>query len=110
MTPRHTDLEETLAFEIHSIGLPDPQREFKFHPTRKWRFDFCWPEHMLAAEVEGGIYSGGRHVRGAGYAEDCVKYNEAALLGWRVLRFTGSMINSGEALDYIEMGLQNGRK
>ena len=110
MTPRHTDLEETLAFEIHSIGLPAPQREFKFHPTRKWRFDFCWPEHMLAAEVEGGIYSGGRHVRGAGYAEDCIKYNEAALLGWRVLRFTGNMINSGEALTYIEMGLQNGRK
>lgn len=61
-------------------------REFRFHPERRWRFDFAWPEHAVALEIEGGIYCGGRHVRPAGYSRDCVKYNEAQLLGWRVFR------------------------
>ena len=60
---------------------------------------------MLAVECEGGTYSKGRHVRGEGFAKDCEKYNVAALLGWRVLRFTGSMIYSGEAVTQIEEAL-----
>ena len=60
---------------------------------------------MLAAEVEGGVYSDGRHTRGKGFTEDCVKYNEAALLGWCVLRFPTGTIASGEAVSVIERAL-----
>ena len=57
--------------------------ELAFHPTRKWRFDYAWPAKMVALEVEGGTYTGGRHTRGAGYANDIAKYNIATINCWR---------------------------
>jgi very-short-patch-repair endonuclease len=67
-------------------GVRTPVREHQFHPERKWRFDFAWPEAWVALEVEGGAFAGGRHTRGSGFREDLKKYNEATRLGWRVLR------------------------
>lgn len=78
-----------------------PQREHKFHPTRRWRFDFAFPDLKLAVEVEGGTYSNGRHNRGNGYESDLEKYNEAILLGWNVLRFSTGMVNKGYAIDFV---------
>lgn len=60
----------------------------KLHKPRRWKFDFAWPEHWLAVEMEGGAFSGGRHTRGVGYAGDCQKYSAAVVLGWRLLRYT----------------------
>jgi very-short-patch-repair endonuclease len=68
------------------MGLPPPVAELQFEPLRRWRFDFSWPDAKIALEVEGGIWSGGRHTRGAGFVGDMAKYNHAARLGWRVLR------------------------
>lgn len=98
-------LEYELSFQMRAAGLPEPAREYIFNPVRKWRFDFALPVPMIAIEVEGGIWTKGRHTRGKGYEEDCYKYNEAALLGWRIFRFTPKMIRSGEAIRYIEMAL-----
>jgi very-short-patch-repair endonuclease len=92
-------------------GLPDPEPEYRFaalhvglgNGIRKrlevarlqdWRADFCWPDTMLIVEIEGGTFSGGRHVRGVGYAADCKKYNAAQRLGYVVLRYTSDMINN----------------
>jgi hypothetical protein len=55
----------------------------------------------LAVEIEGGVWVRGRHSRGAGLTADCVKYNEAAILGWTVIRCTSAQVDSGEALDWI---------
>jgi len=63
--------------------------EYKFHPKRRWRFDFAFPLIKIAVEIEGGVWSGGRHTRGAGFIKDMEKYNAAVLLGWRVLRYSG---------------------
>lgn len=90
--------EETLALHIRAEKLPEPQREFVFAPPRKWRLDFAWPEQKLAVEVEGGIFSGGRHGRGAGLLADMEKYNAAALQGWRVLRFFTDQVRDGSAI------------
>jgi hypothetical protein len=60
--------------------------EHKFHPSRKWRFDFAFPEVMIALEIEGGVWTKGRHTRGTGFINDIGKYNEATMMGWRVLR------------------------
>ena len=98
-------LEETLALHIRAVGLPEPIREYKFDPKRRWRADFAWPEIMLLVEVEGGHWTGGRHTRGAGFEADCEKYNEAALFGWRVIRVTGSHIKSGLAIQLVERAL-----
>lgn len=102
---KRTKLEDLLAAHVLAYGLPVPVRECRFHPTRRWRFDFAWPSHGLAVEVEGGIYSGGRHVRGKGFEDDCEKYNEAAAMGWTVLRFTGAQVRDGRAVKAITSAL-----
>lgn len=80
-------------------GLPAPVAEHRFHATRRWRFDYAWPDHKLALEVEGGAWTGGRHTRGAGFVKDIEKYNAATLAGWRVLRTTpGSLMRDGIVL------------
>lgn len=63
-------------------------KEHKFHPKRKWRFDYAIPEHKIAIEVEGGVWTGGRHIRAQGFLGDMEKYNTATLMGWRVFRTT----------------------
>lgn len=62
--------------------------EYKFHPDRKWRFDFAIPERMIAVEYEGIFSKKSRHTTVGGYSADVEKYNAAAKLGWKVLRYT----------------------
>lgn len=93
-------LEAQFAFYLEQLApdIPTPVREFKFHPTRKWLCDFAWVDQRLIVEVEGGTYRGGRHTRHAGYRADCEKYNELALAGYKLLRFTGDMLDNP---DYV---------
>ena len=98
-------LENGLMQQITLLGIPAPTREYTFHATRKWRFDFAWPERKIAAEVEGGVWVQGRHSRGSGFIADLEKYNAATADGWRVYRFSESMITSGEALRILEKAL-----
>lgn len=105
------DKADLLAAVLQTEGFQDFEREHRFHPVRKWRLDFAWPQHQLAVEVEGGVWTGGRHTRGAGFVKDMEKYNEATLLGWRVFRVTPADIKSGKALELISRALnreQNG--
>lgn len=44
-------------------------KEHKFHPIRKWRFDYAIPEHKIALEVEGGVWTGGRHTSPKGVSQ-----------------------------------------
>jgi hypothetical protein len=90
-------LEDLLAGQLKALGVLCPEREYIFASPRRWRFDFAWPDLKLAVEVDGGTWSGGRHVRGSGYAKDCQKGNAALLRGWRVLHYTSEMVRSGLA-------------
>ena len=103
-----SELEEVLALQIEASDLPLPEREYRFHPTRKWQLDFAWLLEMVAAEVEGGTWSQGRHVRGAGFDGDCIKYAEAWRLGWTVFRFTRRMVENGSAIRYLQLALEKG--
>jgi very-short-patch-repair endonuclease len=67
---------------------PDAVAEFRFHDARKWRADFAIPSKRLLIEIDGGIFSGGRHTRGAGFLADMEKMNAATMLGYRVLRYS----------------------
>jgi len=91
-----------MIFQLHAAGIDDFIREHRFHPVRKWRFDIAFPHRFIAIEVEGGVYTGGRHVTPKGFTDDCEKYAVATLLGWRVLRVTGEQIKSGQALKWAE--------
>ena len=68
------------------------QREHRFDPSRRWRFDFACPAARVAVEIEGGIWSGGRHTRGVGFISDCEKYNAAAAAGWSVFRLPDELL------------------
>jgi len=102
---RTSKLEKTLWLHLmvmhkaHSIPLP--KREYKFCEHRKWRSDFCWPEHKLIVEVEGGVWSNGRHTRGKGFLADMEKYNTATLMGYKLLRVADDHIQSGQAICWI---------
>lgn len=65
-------------------------KEYRFHPKRMWRYDYAIPSHKIALEVEGGVWTRGRHTRPQGFLGDIEKYNQGALLGWRVFRTTPS--------------------
>lgn len=76
-------------------SLPQPVEEFQFHPSRKWRFDFAWPDYKIAVEVDGGqwLARGGRH----NTDKDREKMNAAAELGWRVFRYSVDMLKEDGA-------------
>lgn len=78
------------------------EREFQFHESRKWRADFHLVGKKTLIEVEGGIWSGGRHTRGKGYIGDMEKYNSATMLGYQVIRFSTEQVKSGKAIEQIE--------
>ncbi|EII3125394.1 hypothetical protein [Vibrio parahaemolyticus] len=119
-------LEMSFAMQVKQSGLPMPlwgKDELKFHPKRRWRFDFAWEEHKIAVEIEGGTYNHGReqidsrsgkkvtqksrHLTPTGFHEDCVKYGEAAILGWCVLRVDAKMVKDGSALAMLERAIQD---
>lgn len=89
-----SNLEKKFTLFWKALGGPELKPEVRVIPTRRWRFDFAHERTRIAFEIEGGVWTGGRHTRGDGFTEDCEKYNEAALAGWTVFRITGDMITT----------------
>ena len=98
--------EAALIQQLKTLKI-EFEQEFQFHKTRKWRADFYIKNTKLLIEVEGGIWSGGRHTRGKGYLGDMEKYNAATMMGFQVLRFSTEQVTSGFAIKQIE-GLVKG--
>ena len=80
------------------------EAEYRFHPTRRWRFDFSFPDKLISIEIEGLSYHGkkSRHTTNSGYKGDIEKYNSAAVLGWLILRFTPDQLNKTETFEIIK--------
>ena len=93
-----------------AAGLPEPRKEFRFHPLRLWRVDYYFPELGLAVEKEGGAFCHGRHTRGAGFREDLHKYNALTLQGIALLRFLPEEIRSLEAILVIKQFAQKAQR
>ena len=94
-------LEDSFEFQLKAFKLLGYEREHRFHPTRKWRFDFSFKESLLAIELHGAIYTNGRHTRGAGVEADMIKINTAQEMGWTVLCFSAGIVKSGEAVAQV---------
>lgn len=92
------------------------EQQYRFHPERKWRFDFAFPDELVAVELDGGIFAAengqvaGKHARGAGRLKDYEKRNAAAELGWLVLCYGPPQVRSGEAAIQIERLVRARRK
>ena len=107
-------LVEAQALEA---GWHKPEREHRFAPPRRWRCDYFWPSSMaayeiggraeilpskaVALEVEGGIWTGGRHTRGKGALADMEKYNTMTAMGIRLIRMTPSQVCKGELTAWL---------
>lgn len=81
-------------------------KEYKFHPERRWRFDYAIPEHKIALEVEGGVWTQGRHTRPQGFLGDIEKYNAATLMGWRVFRTTPTDLYRMSTVNMLKMAIK----
>ena len=91
-----------------AAGAVLPLTEYQFAPPRRWRFDFAFPIQRVALEVEGGVWTHGRHTRGSGFVKDVEKYNAAACLGWRLLRVTPKTLCTAATLELIRRALSAG--
>ena len=104
----HSPSSEKLFFRLlKEEGLPLPRREWEFHHERRFRFDYAWadPDHMLALECDGGIWTRGRHVRGSGFLRDHEKRNLAACGGWRMIYCTPKTLATADTIDLIREAL-----
>lgn len=124
-------LEATLARQLKGKKIPF-QREYRFHPTRRWRYDFYleaedkyadWPEppfgvnllppeeppkRKILVDVQGGLYmrgTRGKHARPAGYRNDAEKMHAAQQMGYQVIYVTADMVTDGTALKMIREAL-----
>lgn len=100
--------EAHILLEIHlkELGLTFVP-EFQFHDTRKWRFDYVIPNQSpsaptVAIEIDGGVWTQGRHTRGQGYLGDLEKFREAAAMGYAVYRFSTQEVLNGKAREFIK--------
>jgi hypothetical protein len=93
-----------------AFGLPEPEPEYKFC-SRGWKFDWYWQDRpfcpAVALEIEGGIFGKGKpcstckrrpvgaHTSIANMLRDVEKYNEAAILGIKVIRCIPKAVKDG---------------
>lgn len=101
-----SDSTRTLLFQVAALKLPAPELEVRFAAPRRWRFDAAWRPQMVALEIQGGTWSGGRHVQPARLAGEYEKLSEAAALGWRVILCTPRQVESGQAVAWVERALR----
>lgn len=99
--PTVSEGEALLENHLNALKIPFT-KEFRFHPDRKWQADFRIDDMPILVEVEGGVFSNGRHTRGEGYTKDCEKYSAAAANGWFVIRGTTAQIKEGLVIQWIE--------
>jgi len=93
-------LEETFAQQLRAYGI-DYEREVRLIDGRRWRWDFVIRWAGYAIEIQGGVWTRGRHTRGHGYINDVEKANAVVLAGWKPLAFTAEHVKSGHAIDTV---------
>lgn len=92
---------------FRSQGIPEPVFEHKFCDDRKWRFDVAFVEHRVAVEIDGGIWIGGGHNRGAQIKKTWEKENEAQIMGWKILKCEPEDLCLVSTTDMIKRALEN---
>ena len=102
----HNDTSDLFTLFCQSELGREPVREHRFHPSRKWRFDYAFPDLKIAIECDGGVWMGGRHNRPKGYIKDMEKFNAAAELGWVVLKFTPGQLMTSATIDTLRSTIE----
>ena len=101
------DYKAELLTQLRIAGLPEPEAEVRFHPTRRWRFDYAWVNKRTALEYQGGIYFRGIGHQGIkGADRDCRKFSAATALGWKLFLIDAGMVVDGTAFGLISDALR----
>jgi hypothetical protein len=101
-----SELEFLLAWQMKVLKMPTPIREFIPIPGRKLRFDFGFPDWRLLVEVQGAVWTKGKHGRGSGIIQDQDKLNLATLNGFFCLQFSVNHVEDGRAVKVIAQALK----
>lgn len=89
-----SQLEDRFAALLDEWGFDRYEREYRFSPSRRFRFDFAWPHLKLAAELHGGLYRYlPSHASARRIERGYDKLNEAQLHGWIVLQFSSGQLS-----------------
>ena len=113
---RITEAQIVLETHLKELGLKNIEVEHRFARSlcREWRSDYFIPAFSqekicvkipVLVEIEGGAWSAGRHTRGKGYSDDCLKYSTASAMGFKVFRFTTQQVLSGDSKAFLKKWL-----
>lgn len=106
---QHKRLATTRAAALRAATGYTWQPEHQFCQGRKWAFDFACLSIAVAIEIEGGVWTHGRHSRGTGMIADMEKYNTAQIFGWIVLRYTPEQFAAGAWIPDVEAAARRTR-
>jgi hypothetical protein len=108
--PEENEGENLFAFQIKAMGLPAPERQYKFAESlgRKFMADFCFVDHKLIVEISGGLWipGGGAHSRPKKIEQDMERQQYAAYLGFLMMAFTPDQVFSGYAIEWTQKVLR----
>lgn len=108
---RSADKEAELLFgrQILQYHLPVFKHGYRFpksaYPENKrkvWIADYCSIEFKIMVEIDGGIWVGDGHGHPTGITKGMLKLNDAALLGYHMLRFSTSWVKPRHAINFLQ--------
>ena len=80
------------------------ERQIRFAAPLRFVADFVIGGELIV-EVQGAVFSRGRHTRGAGYSADCEKNAAALARGFRYLQITSGQVSNGAGLVMIKASI-----
>lgn len=86
------------AFACDLTRITGVKHEFEYRfaaPDRQWRSDIAFPSVKVAIEIDGGLWTYGRHNRAASMLGDMEKGNGYAARGWLVFHTPWEWIEGG---------------
>jgi hypothetical protein len=106
-------LEAKVASDLAALGLMEGcERQYKFHPERRWLADFAWQGYFgksfwrgIMLEVNGGTYMRGRnrgaHSRGPRQRQDYEKWSAASIMGWTLILVDSKDVREGKHVERV---------
>ncbi len=64
----------------------------KFKQKHRIDYVIIFYDNLLFIEIEGGIFTKGRHTRGKGFWNDILKYNAVIFAGYPIIRYPAILI------------------